>query len=429
VPASTGRDDNEQGKDLAAKLSKEHRSAGIEFHLLDFPALKEFYIEAQTLEQSMPERVSINLGSGRWLLINKPRRTLIAVVKANSLVNLYRKEREKLFAYNIRSFLGRKGLNKDIIDTAEERPQDFFFFNNGISAVCTKLEVDEPTNECVAHKFQIINGARTAGSLAKARIVGDCNVLLRVTEGESVVTEKGFNADVIKYNNTQNLVKVSDFRSNDEIQLFLENRFRELKPYGAVPMISYQIKRSFKKAAAGSYALRLEDLAKLRYAWEHEPTRCVADPKSLWTHREGGGVYEEAFGVSGQLWTFWPEEVFYGCVATIVFYRAIETKIEEIKKKNARFVFLRRLRYFALGLAKIYMRRSGLDILEVVGDRKKFDEKFEAFWKEALRELNSIHNGFVIDQDGTLFALARSETQWKSLSSRFDSYLEMAAVA
>jgi hypothetical protein len=43
--------------------------------------------------------------------------------------------------------------------------------------------------------------------------------------------------------------------------------------------------------------------------------------------------------------------------------------------------------------------------------------------------LNSIHHGFVIDQDGTLFALARSETQWKSLSSRFDSYLEMAAVA
>jgi hypothetical protein len=52
---------------------------------------------------------------------------MIAVVKANSLVNLYRKEREKLFAYNIRSFLGRKGLNKDIIDTAEDRPDDFFF--------------------------------------------------------------------------------------------------------------------------------------------------------------------------------------------------------------------------------------------------------------------------------------------------------------
>jgi hypothetical protein len=82
-----------------------------------------------------------------------------------------------------------------------------------------------------------------------------------------------------------------------------------------------------------------------------------------------------------------------------------------------------------LGLAKIYMRRTGLDILEVVADGKKFEEKFEAFWKEALRELNSIHHGFVIDQDGTLFALARSETQWKSLSSRFDSYLEMAAVA
>jgi hypothetical protein len=126
---STGRDDNEQGKDLAATLSKEHRWTGIEFHLLDFPALKEFYIEAQTLEQSIPERVSIKLGSGRWLLINKPRRTLIDVVKANSLVNLCGKEREELFAYNIRSFLGRKGLNKDIMDTREERPEAFFLFH------------------------------------------------------------------------------------------------------------------------------------------------------------------------------------------------------------------------------------------------------------------------------------------------------------
>jgi hypothetical protein len=209
----------------------------------------------------------------------------------------------------------------------------------------------------------------------------------------------------------------------------LEKAFRELKPYGAIPMISYQRKRSFKKAAAGSYALRFEELAKLRYAWEHEPTRCVADPKSLWTQREGGGVYEDAFGVEGQLLSFWPEEVFRSCVAEIVFYKAIETKIEDIKKRNAKFVFLRRLRYFALALVPIYMRRLGLEVSEVVADKKKFGDAFDACWKEALRELNSVHHSFVIDQDGTLFALARSETQWKSLSSKFDSYLEMAAVA
>jgi hypothetical protein len=49
-------------------------------------------------------------------------------------------------------------------------------------------------------------------------------VLLRITEGESVKTEKGFNADVIRFNNTQNIIKSSDFRSNDPIQLWLEKR-------------------------------------------------------------------------------------------------------------------------------------------------------------------------------------------------------------
>jgi hypothetical protein len=49
------------------------------------------------------------------------RRTIVAVVKANTLVNLYRTERERLFAVNIRSFLGRKGINKDIVTTAQAR--------------------------------------------------------------------------------------------------------------------------------------------------------------------------------------------------------------------------------------------------------------------------------------------------------------------
>ena len=37
------------------------------------------------------------LVSGR----GKPRRTIVAVVKANALINLYRKERERIFAVNM----------------------------------------------------------------------------------------------------------------------------------------------------------------------------------------------------------------------------------------------------------------------------------------------------------------------------------------
>jgi AIPR protein len=58
-------------------------------------------------------------------------------------VNLYKKEREKLFAYNIRSYMGKKGINRDIIETARNSAADFYYFNNGVSAICTDYSIDE----------------------------------------------------------------------------------------------------------------------------------------------------------------------------------------------------------------------------------------------------------------------------------------------
>src|SRR4051794_8725301 len=77
-------------------------------------------------------------------------------------------------------------------------------------------------NIFTAENFQIINGAQTVGALSAAKLNSEIEVLLRVTEGLSVKTDRGFNADIIKFNNTQNIVKSSDFRANDKIQVWLD---------------------------------------------------------------------------------------------------------------------------------------------------------------------------------------------------------------
>ena len=294
---TTGTDTDGKCKEIASAHSL--RREDVSFYVLDFNSLKEFYLETQRLEESIPERVTLDLGRQRWILIPSPRKTLACIVKANQLINLYKREGDALFAHNIRTFLGRKSLNKDIISTATNRPGDFFYFNNGISAICTRLhmDMDDANPTVTAEKFQVINGAQTIGALAKSETTSDCLVLLRITEGESVSTEKGFNASIIKYNNTQNIVKASDFRSNDAIQLWLEDKFKSLRSTKALRKIEYRRKRSGRRVAAGVPALTLEELAKIRYAWTHEPTRCVGDPRSLWTLGEDGGFYEAAFGV------------------------------------------------------------------------------------------------------------------------------------
>ena len=362
--------------------------------------------------------------------MEEPRPTLVCVIKANQLKNLYKKEGDALFAHNIRTFLGRKSLNKGIIDTASQTPADFFYFNNGISGICTDLTIEETPKKATAFasKFQIINGAQTVGSLAKSSTTADCYVLLRVTEGESVSTEKGFNASIIKYNNTQNIVKASDFRSNDPIQQWLEARCRKQRTAGnAIPQITYQRNRSGKRVSSGSVPLSLEDLAKIRYAWLYEPTRCIADPKSLWTHHDECGVYEQAFGVDGTLYDRWSDDTFEQTLVAVVFCKDIESQMERAKKKDRKYIYLRRLRYFALGLAPIYLRRKGLDgVAMIKGPSTDYRRRFEDFWKGALRELVSAHQDFVEGEEkGTLFALARSEKRWRNLKSKYDAIIHL----
>lgn len=419
----------ERLKDVAASRQAEvnREEPGVTFDVMDGVALKEFYIEAETLEQSIPESVEFQLPQDSFTIKGRPHKTLLAVVKGNALVNLYKKERERLFSYNIRSYLGRKGLNKEIIATAESDPSSFYYFNNGVSAICTSFNVDE-LNVFSAENFQIINGAQTVGSLSAAKLNSDIEVLLRVTEGLSIKTDRGFNADIIKYNNTQNIVKSSDFRANDRIQTWLEKKFKDLRDRGAVTKISYMRKRTNRKAP-GSYVVRLEDLAKIRYTFNHEPTRAVADPKSLWTMEADGGVYEQSFGVDGDLVDFWPDLEFSRTLLAIMLYKFIEDRISATIKKDKAFVFLRRLRFFALALSSIYLQfkyptKTAEDLLKVDSEFKRM---FDEFWNVVIRELNDVHYQATEIDKVSGFASVRSDLRWKGLKEKFTRYLKLTA--
>lgn len=185
-------------KDVAASRQSEvnRDEPAVTFEVMDLRSLKEFYIEAETLEQSIPELIEFQLPQGNFIIKDRPHKTLLALVKGNALAGLYKKERERLFTYNIRSYLGKKGLNKDIIQTAETTPDSFYYFNNGVSAICTSFQVDK-LNIFTAENFQIINGAQTVGALSAAKLNSEIEVLLRVTEGLSVKTDRGFNVRIL----------------------------------------------------------------------------------------------------------------------------------------------------------------------------------------------------------------------------------------
>ena len=413
---------SERTQSLAQKCTNDYRSAGepVTCELLDFSRLKDYYVRSLSLEQSIPDLVEIDLPSDQFFYKDTPYPTVVAVVKANSLRNLSLKYKQALYAWNIRGYLGNRGINRAISETAAASPQDFFYFNNGVSAICTNLEVEG--NKVRASKFQVINGAQTVSSLASQAPNSDVEVLFRLTQTKSVSTEKGFNRQIIQYNNSQNAVKLSDFRSNDDIQIWLERELPSLRHRDVVPKIHYLRKRAVGRKGLGQ-GLRLEELAKTRYAFLYEPTIVHASPKGLWTLEEDEGFYEKAFGIDGELQSAWSDESLDECLLAIILLIQISEESKRLARTNEDMQFLPRLKYHALSLlGQLVRRRKDVDITRLLRNHEYYDRFWSESWLIVRGVLTDVYTA--AEEDGsTMFAFVRSGERWARMQKRLSRHL------
>lgn len=410
-------------RELADQCTEEYesRKLTLSFELMDFPALKEYYVRSLSLEEAIPDEVELDLRQGLFFTRDEPFETLIAVVKGNTLRGLYKKYRHSLYAFNIRGYLGNRGINSEIIDTAAHRPTDFFYFNNGVSAVCTDFSIEEG-NHLTAKKLQIINGAQTVTSLAQQEPDARIEVLFRLTKTLSVATEKGINQDIIRFNNTQNAIKISDFRSNDRLQLFLERNLKLDKARGPLSPFHYIRKRSAGRRGVG-FGVRLEDLAKIRYSFLYEPTLVHASPKLLWTLSDDDemGSYNKAFGINGELIDVWTTDALDEAKFMIALHQRLLSEAKTSAARDAELRFMHRLRFHSLALCGFYLRELRRDQLapgESLLSTAAFEQVLDEYWTVG-RMLLIITVKKFLKGGGSLFAFVRSAEEWKDLTDAF----------
>ena len=153
---------------------------------------------------------------------------IVGSVSASELSRLHKKYKNQLFEGNVRLFIGQRkgGINEKIVETAENRPGDFWALNNGITIVADGYEGTTETRY-ILHHFSIVNGCQTTVSLSRAiensSEAGNSQILVRV-----VAAKKTLLTDIVRYNNTQNPVKLSAVRLLDPIQEGLRNAFEAI---------------------------------------------------------------------------------------------------------------------------------------------------------------------------------------------------------
>jgi hypothetical protein len=141
-----------------------------------------------------------------------------------------------LLEKNIRKFLGNNAVNEGIRNTLMDTDKrgNFFFFNNGITMVCSKFSANflQENNWIVkVEDLQIINGGQTCKTISQIMRenpnadFSNVDVLVRLYE---VSTEESVIQDITFATNSQSPVDFRDLRSNDDLQKLLEKSVQEL---------------------------------------------------------------------------------------------------------------------------------------------------------------------------------------------------------
>lgn len=221
-------------------------------------------------------------------------RSMVMVVDAMQIKKIWEPYKERLFEKNIRNTL-KSETNYVIIETAKNKPENFFYFNNGISCLATKIQKHE--DHIIANGFQIINGAQTVKALVEitSRSKPDIlpKILMRITEISDDTSESDdLRNDITRYNNTQNKITSADFRSNDQIQRELIKEFGKQRRNGR--QVLYISKRG-ERPANTLEIIKMEEFTKVIYAFLEAPLNAQMRSEALFNNSLRGN-YSIVFG-------------------------------------------------------------------------------------------------------------------------------------
>jgi len=190
--------------------------------------------------------------------------------------DLFARTGVRLFARNIRGFLGNTDINRAMRRTLESEPQNFWYFNNGITIVCDDVrKIEEHGKESLrVFNPQIINGQQTTHVLKDHRSK-QASVLIRVIaiprdQSRECDGFEGLVGNIVAATNYQNAIKPSDLRSNDEEQVRIERELHRLNyQYLRKRESKAEIRR--RSGTPSRFQLKKEDLAKAVAACEFDP--------------------------------------------------------------------------------------------------------------------------------------------------------------
>ena len=222
-----------------------------------------------------------------WGQTKDPYQSYYGQVSAREVADWWVQHSDRLFSSNIRFFLKDSDVNEGIFNTVKSEPERFWYYNNGITALCSSMAKkplggsgrDTGIFEC--RDVKIVNGAQTVGSIARAYQsspdqVEKAKVPIRFISLENCPEE--FAIEITRFNNTQNRIDRREFvaldpeqeRIKSELQLegitYVYKSGESISPEKGFDLNEATISRACKHNDV-AFAVRAKD--KISSLWEN----------------------------------------------------------------------------------------------------------------------------------------------------------------
>jgi hypothetical protein len=204
-------------------LEQQNNVGDIEVFSLEVLNLERLY--AYISGSATTNKIKLEIALSEWGTIQSPYRAYYGQVRISDIVT-WASHGKQLFDRNVRFYRGATDVNTAIEDTLAKSPEHFWYFNNGITMLCSKLEKkiiggdsrDVGIFDCMG--VSVVNGAQTVGviwdSAKHATPNPQAKINVRLISLENC--PESFGLDVTRGTNTQNRFQNRDFAALDPIQ-------------------------------------------------------------------------------------------------------------------------------------------------------------------------------------------------------------------
>jgi len=363
----------------------------------DFDKLFDFYVNKYlTIRAAPPKRISFKVLTN-LLTKDTPDKSRVFTCKGEELAKIYNDYRERIFQQNVRYSLGlrSKSINRQILETAIDntRNKEFWYFNNGITIVCKKINEAASGKVINLDNAQIINGAQTTYALYEAynngNLKGDVEVLVKVIETD----DRNFIESVTLYTNSQNAIRLRDLCSNDEIQLKIQKilldsyRLFYERKRGEFDSL-YPTAEAKRKLLGQDYKVKVinnENSAQSFLAMYLNKPAQAKNEKGRIFLKDNAGFYDDIFNKNDDIlaekilmsWKLLKYIEMYKKEYKKK-YKVAESLPESEKNEIYKYDFLLHSEYFILNIFKDFLKNMGFNINVKKDDLSKIISKIES---------------------------------------------------